>query len=1082
MADPFLTQFIIPGIGGIDLKRAIDRVPPEKLAVMFNVQRDNEEGSLTSRAGQASFATAGSTHHVIKRLNDIDDATWTRIFAVDNQLYYGQSGALTLADTGYANEPSSMVAHRPPFSGDAWMYVGNSLRMRKIRADGTDLPIGLPPPGAAPGTSLAGKLTTTIETFNAAGWSNNQGTGAATPSNSSIGGMVGNAVQFRTAVDTLTVRTGYHNYWGKAISANLSSVGGVDATDDDLIHLYTRTSDPALLVELKVYLVCSAGFSATVIPGTLAGVNTDAYVKTFRSSDFTSLVEQQEPSVRAADRVVQREIRDDAMESYDDDRDSWEIPRAAREESRGTSFELVPGREQWSEYGVLGVPLRRGDFLRIGSDEDRDWANITGMIVVAQVARPEVITVALDDMYLHGGRGLDSVEPASQPYDYRHIHYDLRTGTKSNPSPTQADANHLDSERRGINVNPAAYGNANIRQRIYRRGGTLVDNWYYVGQNSGDGANFLDTLSDSDIITAGLLEIDNDQPVTTVNDAGTTLYAQPLPSIWGPVQGMLMGCGDKYRPGYVYHSKPEEPDHWPATNTAEVCPASEELMAGFAFGNQAYVFSREKLYPLYPNLSRTAGVSSGSSVCDHGLINRWAFAVGSGRIWFVSKDGVYWTAGGAETSITDDDIRGLFHGETRNGYTPINFNQINFIKLEIHANDLYFSYINTDGLQMTMVYSIPFNYWRPYVFTRPVACFYSEEASGRSTLLMGGLSTGASYTNTGTTDDGDEFECRANTGALDQGLLRQNKLYGDLVIDLDRDSATVEVQCHLNGKTQTLAPQVVTTETGRYQYYLELDVANTGPVLARNLAVDVSWETPQQPRFYFLGISYTPQPDTTIKRVTNWDVTGRPADKYVKGIIIECDTFGEEKLLELQADGVTQQRIRVIADGRKVLHFSFPQFQGRILRIWPADKYEWMIYDMRWIFDEEPLALKRWETQDVDHGIQGWQTPLYAYITYRSIEAVTLSMAFHKQDGTTSVETYELPATEGFKRKRYVPFHAAKGFFFKYTFTSIEPFWLYREETQVVIQPWGAPKAIVSHPFGNDNLDLVGDVSAASVP
>ena len=41
----------------------------------------------------------------------------------------------------------------------------------------------------------------------------------------------------------------------------------------------------------------------------------------------------------------------------------------------------------------------------------------------------------------------------------------------------------------------------------------------------------------------------------------------------------------------------------------------------------------------------------------------------------------------------------------------------------------------------------------------------------------------------------------------------------------------------------------------------------------------------------------------------------------------------------------------------------------------------------------------------------------------------------------------------------------------KYVLTSPDPFWLYRDETTVAIQPWGGHQAIVVQPFGNDDLD-----------
>jgi len=50
--------------------------------------------------------------------------------------------------------------------------------------------------------------------------------------------------------------------------------------------------------------------------------------------------------------------------------------------------------------------------------------------------------------------------------------------------------------------------------------------------------------------------------------------------LFGPVQGLLFALGDPYRPGHLYWCIPDEPDHWPDDSNVEVCPPSEELMAG----------------------------------------------------------------------------------------------------------------------------------------------------------------------------------------------------------------------------------------------------------------------------------------------------------------------------------------------------------------------------------------------------------------------------------------------------------------------------------------------------------------------
>jgi hypothetical protein len=318
-------------------------------------------------------------------------------------------------------------------------------------------------------------------------------------------------------------------------------------------------------------------------------------------------------------------------------------------------------------------------------------------------------------------------------------------------------------------------------------------------------------------------------------------------------------------------------------------------------------------------------------------------------------------------------------------------------------------------------------------------------------------------------------DVHVRTGALDQGLPRVSKLYGDAYLDLDdKGNGTVVVTPYVNNESQALtSTTIVALAVGRQRYYIDID-----EVLARNISLDISW-TPlfgtnvDPPIIYQGGVSYTPQPDTSENRVTNWDTQGRLADKWVKGILFEVDTGGLAKSVNILADGVVQQNITVNATGRQVLQFSFTQFRGRILRLAPTDTVQWMLYDFRWIFDEEPLSLLRWESQEVDHGFHGQQTPLFAHISLRSTAPVTLTLTAFRQNGTSTAKTYVIASTAGAKQKVFLPFEAQRGVLFKYLFTSQEvPFWLYREESTVRIQPWGSPDPLEVAPFGNDDLTV----------
>lgn len=1071
----FLTQVLLPGVGGLDLKRTIDQISPQRLARMTNLVR-NEEGALTGRPGLTLTATTiGGNCHSLGRLNAPGVAS-TRLAGVGPELYGGFSGALTLIEGDFSGNPLTMVNAHPPISGETWCYIGDSAKMRKVRGpDLLDLPIGLVPPNptGAGYTTLATVLRTTIDSCDTAGWTNNAGTGSAAPSNAADTVIK----QEGTASLRLTTSGGaaaYYNFWAKAqiMDLNRLNPGAVLASDDDIIHVWLRCDQPAKVLEVRLYFVCDIGFNANVLPGADANNNLNAYVKVWRPSDFTPIFEATASTTPTSATANSTFNTLEQLPVQDDSRGGTvELRLQQTDRARSASEELGGGRGTWTEFGVTGVPLHRRDFRRIGNDISRDWGGVTGMVVAVQVSdATSGINIWFDDIYLTGGAGLDSSLIGMTAYDYRNINYDPRTGAKSNPSPTQETQYRLDALRRGITIAPQPYGDSAIRQRFFRRGGSLSNNWYFVGENTSDGGLFTDTASDiqalgSATVAGGLLELDNDQPCTTVNSTGDTVLAQPLPAIWGPVNDILLGCGDPYRAGTLYWCKPLEYDSWPSANNQEVCSPSEELMAGLVFGGTAFVFSRERLYQAYPNLANATTVTVLPTECTHGLINRWAFTVGAGAIWFVAKDGIYATTGGKEQSLSDDTIFGLFHGESRNGYLPINLALDGKIRLEIHENDLWFLYQDTGGDQRILIYSTIFQFWQAYNFSISISSMYSEKEGSTSSLILGGLLTGSIYTHSGTTDAGTAIPGNLRTGALDQGLPRQNKLYGDIILDT-KGSDLLTITPFINTEASALAAQTVTPSGTRNRFYVAVPQGQ----LARNLSIDLSWSASgASPTVYLLGPSYTPQPDTVETRVTNWSSQGKFTDKYVKGVVIEADTLGAAKVINIQVDGSTLTSITVSCSGRQIQQFSFPQVQGRMLRLAPADTTQWTLYSFQWIFDNEPLSIARWETQLTDNDVPEYQTLTYGYMTLRSTAIVTLRIDTYSQTGALISKTYSIPPTPT-KGKQFVPFEATKGVLFKYTFTSSSPFWLYREESTVFTVPWGGDGREVK-PFGDDDTD-----------
>lgn len=1053
------TDWVRAGLGSLNLN-AIDTIPESDWTRLINVRR-TIDGAWIGREGQTSLTNAiGTKHHSIARLSDPTGGTYTRIWGIDTSLYYGQSGALTLAETGFSGDPLTLVPASPPHSDDTWMYVADRTKMRKIRIDGLDLPIGLTPPAAAPTVALGTELTVTIENFES-GFTGYAGSGAA-PTLSYPAGKDNNCLNILTAPGAATA--GYYNIADKALSVDLSTFGGgVSSTKDDLIHLYIKVDRPDYLSNVRVYFVVSS-FTGGVVPGISTTQNTDAYFKSFLPSSFTTLVELTQGPESAAEDVTRLDQIDDTLYRPEDRRAILDARLQQQASNTLAGQAGVAGRGQWSEYGVLGYPLRKSEFTRIGSGTG-DWNTVTGILVVVQTATNQAINVSLDQAFLRGGRGPDTTDIGQSPYDYRVVHYDTRTGVLSNPSPVMAEANFVNSLRREITITPAAaYGDAAVRQWAYRRGGDPANttDWHFVAANTSDGGVISDTLGDDEILAEDIVETDNDQPVTTVNNAGDAVYNQPIPVLFGPVDGYLFGLGDPYRPGFLYWSKLDTPDSWPSLNRFETCASAEQLMTGLVFGTQPFCWSRDRLFAVYLDQNGPGRHVTLPTPCTRGVASRWSACVGPDGLYAADRRGVYRTTGGIADEITEPWIRTLFRGVGANGLNPINFALPDSIRVFPVGPEIWLVYQDTANAWQTLIFDTVTKAWRVYDFAVDVACLAAEPfdtiADGRGyTVLMGGVSTGRSYTHNGTSDNGTAISGQLRTAALTAGFPRNDKLLGDLVIDLMRNGVTITATPYLDYEASSLAG-VAVASTGRQQTVV--NPFSTVPTQAKNLSVDLSWSSSSaRPVIYAVGWSYILLPEGSTTRPTDWEDLGTAAAKLVKGVALLVDTGGATKTLEVEGildNGsiVSLTTASVTASGRRLVTLSWVGQRVTQVRLRPTDTNSWQIFDRSWLADLDALGRTRFEGQPIDYGRSGWKTPLWAEVAIRSTSQVTLTVTAYGPDNQTSVDAYAIPATAGVKRVRHVKFNARKGVLFTHVFTCTDPFWVYPQESYVEVQPW----------------------------
>jgi hypothetical protein len=1191
------------GRKGLNLVDAIDDLQPEELSRSLNM-RSLYGGMLEVRPGQTALATTTGTDrvHSIVRLNDPAASSFTLLAGSNTNVYRGQSGALTLIDSNYSGDPLTFQAANLPRSGTPFVFIGDRSRNRKVDRTNAVSVIGLPPGGII-SQVLQTQARQEIATFDtpdgsqAANWTATAGRDRATVPNASGAPVItvigGNAVQVVTAVGAAT--TGYDSVISIARTLNLNylDVGlTIPATDDDLIYLRFFVSDPQYLEEVKVYFVCSP-FTAGAIPGNSSN-NAQAWFKAFRPDDFTDFHERKASSIDASQTFRTAQLLQDFKADSNVENPKGTTVPGRTEVVRTVQPTLPVGRDVWAQFGLLGIPLRRGDFALVGADQagSRDWSTITGIVIVMQTSEVQPITFVFDEWFIYGGGGPDVTDADAQPYDYRVRHYNIATGAKGNPSPVQAAALWLSPVRQKIQVTPNAAlapPNANLRQQLFRRGGgaaTSTD-WFYVGMNSSDGGVITDNTSDAGAVTEETLEIDNDQPVTSMDANGNTVLNKIVP-VFFMVEDYMFALGDTNQPGRLYRSKRGYPESWPANEYADVCAASEELMNGGALATAGFCFSRTRLYSIL--LNSDGSWTTEPTACSEGLVGRWAMAMTPFGIAFVSAFGVRLTTGGAPERLSEEWIDPLFKGETVRGLAPIDFTVPTALLLAYFKDELWLTYQDTSAVRRHLIYNFFSKTWRPYLFGEPLACVYGEPVQGASSrLLLGGNATGQVYTHSGFADDGAAITYSFRTGAYDFGEPRREKLLSEIILDAEILTSTLTVQAFLNDELTAVSAQLAIGIAGLRRYTFE--PFGTGPQRARNVAVECSASAPTdaRPSFNLLGVSRQLQPEITLNQPTpweelpggegyvwgclitcdtgntsrsvivetttnngsvttvatltvladgrkklpfswgsvlaqqirirptgacvpwiryklewlsdpepprllgwdtNWEDFGTMADKWLKGYLLEADTFNVAKtvVIDYMGDsGAVQfaaQTNSLTFNGRGVQHLTFSKLRGRLFRLRATDVNFGKFYKWQPIFDEEPLSLRLWQTQERPHqGMEGkWQKPLEGWIAIRSSAAVNLRVIAYGASGAAlDTSNYTLVSTAGAKQKIRVPLNPAKGLLFEYLLSSTSAFWLYKEESELLVEDFNSGEAKwCPLPASNDDLDSARQMGNAS--
>ena len=283
-------------------------------------------------------------------------------------------------------------------------------------------------------------------------------------------------------------------------------------SQEDYIGLALCVSDPTQIQSITLRFDCGDG-----------SFNSDYFYKVIAQGPLQALLNTATTNSTDATTAATDALLDESLGLYGN--------------SSGSIAQLNTGFNNWTP-----LLLQLSDFASAGradfDDPQYNWLRVNGYQITVVMNDSSAVTVSLASLLLFGGAGPDTF--AGVAYDYLVTDYNNVDGTESNPCMVMS------------NVNPPNYTNwvyprrqpvlltltyptvdpQTTSKRIYRRGGTLGDNYRRLDEVliTGSPQTYLDTFADMDIEQNDFVSFVNDVPVTSslpvpVNTALTAAIA-----------------------------------------------------------------------------------------------------------------------------------------------------------------------------------------------------------------------------------------------------------------------------------------------------------------------------------------------------------------------------------------------------------------------------------------------------------------------------------------------------------------------------------------------------------------------------
>lgn len=415
------------------------------------------------------------------------------------------------------------------------------------------------------------------------------------------------------------------------------------------------------------------------------------------------------------------------------------------------------------------------------------------------------------------------------------------------------------------------------------------------------------------------------------NHSSFTLYTASVvgvPCRMSTVVGShIILAGDRNNPHVAYMSKAGRPQSFPVVveatgnvNQVNIGTPSNPIMALTEYGGDLVALNRHGIF--------TVGIFNGQlqkaqeTPAQNGLCVESGWVKAENHIVYLSDDGVYAWAGGAEQNISGD-LDWFFRGKTVAGRAPMSrtATDLGYVKMAYYQNQVWLTCRDTNGDSWLLVYDSGRGVRPPrWEFYKPSAenalaaswsTLYNLDGVLYSSRVFSGASTTDSYIyqeQTGYEDNTYPIPIVVETGYFDGGMPSVNKQWGDIVLEFT-SVADLTVKVYYDFAASPSETFSLTGAAGRRRIPLPLNSGNA--VEAYSIAFRFEGQSSDSSYVILHSLTFNVLNIAEIQRgrTSDWTDGGYPYDKRLDQLVIDYDTNGQAVTLNLDTitgiDGTT---------------------------------------------------------------------------------------------------------------------------------------------------------------------------------